>query len=126
MLVGVSRALKKGGCQARIVALEPASAPFLTTGKGGAHRVEGIAPGFRQPHLKDSDFDEARAIDENAGREMARRVAREDGVFAGTSSGLNILAAVKIAEELGPGKTVVTVAVDTGLKYLAGDLYAPK
>jgi cysteine synthase A len=124
MLVGVSRALKAAGCQARVVALEPASSPVLTAGKNGAHRVEGIAPGFRQPHLKDSDFDEARAIDENAGREMARRVAREDGVFAGTSSGLNILAAVEIAKELGPGATVVTVAVDTGLKYLAGDLYS--
>jgi cysteine synthase A len=124
MLVGVSRALKRAGCRARIVALEPASAPLLTTGKGGSHRVEGTAPGFRPPHLQDSDFDEARAIDENAGREMARRLAREEGIFTGISSGLNVLAAVQIAKELGPGSTVVTVAVDTGLKYLAGDLYA--
>jgi cysteine synthase A len=68
-------------------------------------------------------FDEVRVIDENDGRAMARRVAREEGVFAGTSSGVNIAAAVDLARELGPGKVVATVAVDTGLKYLAGDLY---
>ncbi len=68
-------------------------------------------------------YDEVRVIDENDGRAMAKRVAREDGVFAGTSSGLNIAAAVSLAKELGPGRVVATVAVDTGLKYLAGDLY---
>lgn len=62
-------------------------------------------------------------IDENAGRAMARRVAKEEGVFAGTSSGVNLVAAIDLARELGPGKVVATVAVDTGLKYLAGDLY---
>ena len=68
-------------------------------------------------------YDEARAIDEAAGREMARRLAREEGVLVGTSSGLNIAAAVHIARELGPGRVVATVAVDSGLKYLAGDLF---
>ncbi len=124
MLMGVSRALRARGSQARIVALEPASSPFLTTGKGGPHRVEGIAAGFRPPHLKDGEFDEVRAIDEQEARAMARRLAREEGIFAGTSSGLNVVAALQLARELGPGKTVATVAVDSGLKYLAGDLYA--
>ena len=123
MLVGVSRALKAAGCKARIVALEPASSPLLTTGKGGPHRVEGIAPGFWPPHLKAGDYDEARTVDEKAAREMARRLAKEEGIFAGTSSGLNVTAALQLAKELGPGNTVATVAVDTGLKYLAGDLY---
>jgi cysteine synthase A len=123
MLTGVSRALKAAGCGARIVALEPASAPMLTAGHGGAHRVEGIAPGFVPPHLKSAAYDEARAIDETEARAMARRLAREEGVFAGTSSALNVLAAVKLAKELGSGKVVATVAVDTGLKYLAGDLF---
>ncbi|MGE5835202.1 MAG: PLP-dependent cysteine synthase family protein [Acidobacteriota bacterium] len=124
MLVGVSRALKAGGCKARIVALEPTGSPLLTTGRGGAHRVEGIAAGFVPPHLKPGDYDEARAIDEEEAREMARKLAREEGIFAGISSGLNVLAALQLARELGPGKRVATVAVDTGLKYLAGDLYA--
>jgi cysteine synthase A len=123
MLVGVSRALKAGGSKARIVALEPTGSPVLTTGKGGAHRVEGIAVGFVPPHLKPGDYDEARAIDENDAREMARRLAREEGILVGTSSGLNIVAALQLAQELGAGRRVATVAVDTGLKYLAGDLF---
>jgi len=124
MLTGVSKALKAAGSSARIVALEPASAPMLTAGHGGAHRVEGIAPGFVPPHLKPGVYDEARAIDENEARVMARRLAKEEGIFAGTSSALNVVAAVQLARELGPGKVVATVAVDTGLKYLAGDLYS--
>ena len=68
-------------------------------------------------------YDEARAIDEAAGREMARRLAREEGLLVGTSSGLNVAAAVQLARELGAGRVVVTVAVDSGLKYLAGDLF---
>ena len=130
MLVGVSRALKEAhlraeryGGQTRIIALEPSTSPFLTTGKGGPHRVEGIAAGFLPPHLKKEMYDEVRVIDENEGRAMAKRVAKEEGVFAGTSSGVNITAAVALARELGPGKVVATVAVDTGLKYLAGNLY---
>lgn len=123
MLVGVSTALKEAGCAARIVALEPATSPVLTRGKGGPHRVEGTAPGFRAPHLVDGSFDEARAIDEDEARAMARRAAREEGIFAGTSTGLNLAGALQLARELGPGKVVATVAVDTGLKYLAGDLY---
>ena len=123
MLVGVSRALKEAGCRARIVALEPTTSPALSTGKGGPHRVEGMAAGFRPPHLKDDDFDEVRTVEESEARAMARRLAKEEGIFAGTSSGLNVVAALKLAQELGPGKTVATVAVDSGFKYLSGDLY---
>jgi cysteine synthase len=123
MIVGVSRALKAAGCGARIVALEPASSPALSTGKGGPHRVEGIAAGFRPPHLKDGDYDEVRTVEESAAREMARRLAKEEGIFAGTSTGLNVTAALELAQELGRGNTVATVAVDSGFKYLAGDLY---
>ena len=124
MLVGVSRALKAAGSRARIVALEPATSPALTKGHGGPHRVEGTAPGFVPPHLKRDDYDDARAIDEEEARVVARRLAREEGVFAGTSTGLNVCAALQLARELGPGHRVATVAVDTGLKYLAGDLFA--
>ena len=124
MLAGVSKALKAGGCAARIVALEPASAPLLTAGHGGPHRVEGIAPGFVPPHLTAGVYDEARAVDEAEARAMAKRLAREEGVFAGTSTALNVVAALHLARELGPGKVVATVACDTGLKYLAGDLFS--
>lgn len=123
MLVGVSRALKDGGCRARVDALEPASAPLLSRGERGPHRVEGIGVGFAPPHLTQDMYDEVRTVDEAAARAMARRLAREEGIFAGTSTGLNVAAAVQLAQELGPQHVVVTVAVDTGLKYLAGDLF---
>jgi cysteine synthase len=123
MLVGVSRVLKAGSGRTRIVALEPTGSPVLTTGRGGAHRVEGTAPGFVPPHLTRDDYDEARAIDEDEARAMARRLAKEEGIFAGVSTGLNVLAALQLAAERRAGERVVTVAVDTGLKYLAGDLF---
>lgn len=122
--MGVSAALAEGGSNAKIVIFEPASTPFLTSGRAGAHRVEGIGIGFMPPLLDADRYDEARAIDEEDGRAMARRLATEEGLLAGTSTGLNVAGAIDIALELGPGHTVVTVAVDTGLKYLAGDLYA--
>ena len=123
MLAGVARALREGGSRARIVALEPSESPVMTGGRGGAHRVEGIATGSIPPHMSSRPYDEARAIDEADARGMARRLAREEGILVGTSSGLNIVAALRIARELGPGKVVATVVVDSGLKYLAGDLF---
>ncbi len=125
MLRGVARALREGGSSARIIALEPSSSPAMTEGRGGAHAVEGVATGSIPPHMADRPYDEARAVDEEDARTMAQRLAREEGLFVGTSSGLNIAAAVRVARELGPGRVVATVAVDTGLKYLAGDLFAP-
>ena len=125
MLAGVARAFREGGSQARIIALEPAQSPAITEGRGGAHRVEGIGTGSIPPHLSARPYDEARAIDEALAREMARRLAREEGLLVGTSSGLNIAAAIQLAGELGPGRVVTTVAVDSGLKYLAGDLFEP-
>jgi len=119
----VWRALRDAGSHARIVALEPLSSPALTEGRSGAHRVEGIGTGSIPPHMTDRPYDEARSVDEADARAMAKQLAREEGLLVGTSSGLNIAAAVQLAGELGPGKTVATVAVDTGLKYLAGDLF---
>jgi len=124
MLTGVGRALRAAHCGARLVALEPASSPVLSAGRSGAHHIEGIGVGYVPPHLATREFDEARGIEESAARAMACRLAKEEGIFAGTSSGMNVLAAVELARELGPGHAVVTVAVDTGLKYLAGDLYS--
>ncbi|HTF69711.1 MAG TPA: pyridoxal-phosphate dependent enzyme, partial [Edaphobacter sp.] len=107
-----------------IVALEPAESPFLSTGQGGAHRVEGIGTGFWPPHLKPDDYDETRTISEVDARHMARRLASEEGILAGTSSGLNVVAAIRLAVELGPKASVVTLFCDSGFKYLSGDLFA--
>jgi len=124
MLSGVVRALREGGCAARIVALEPASSPAMTEGRGGPHGVEGIATGRIPPHMVSKPYDEARAVREEDARAMARRLAREEGLLVGTSSALNIAAAIELARELGAGNVVATVAVDSGLKYLAGDLFS--
>jgi cysteine synthase A len=123
MLSGVARALRAAGRPARIVALEPATSPAMTEGRGGPHHVEGIGTGRIPPHMANHPYDEARAIREEDARAMAQRLAREEGLLVGTSSALNIVAAIDLARELGPGKVVATVAVDTGLKYLSGDLF---
>lgn len=123
MLMGVAGVLKEACPEVRIVALEPATSALLSGGEAGAHRVEGIGVGFRPPLLERELYDEARGIDEGEARKMARLLAREEGIFAGTSTGLNVVAAIQLATELGEGKTVATVAVDTGLKYLASDLF---
>jgi cysteine synthase A len=123
MAMGVAQALAAAGSPTRVVVFEPASTPVLTAGTTGTHRVEGIGIGFVPPLLDTDLYDEARAIEEDEGREMARRLAAEEGLLAGVSSGLNVAGAVQIALELGEGHTIVTVAVDTGLKYLGGDLF---
>jgi cysteine synthase A len=123
MLAGVARAFRDGSSRARIVALEPAESPAMTAGHGGAHRVEGIGTGSIPPHMSERPYHEARTVPEPDARAMARRLAREEGLLVGTSSGLNVAAAIALAGELGPGKVVATVAVDSGLKYLAGDLF---
>ena len=125
MAMGVAEALAEAGSPARIVVFEPASTPVITRGEVGKHRVEGIGIGFLPPLLDPDAYHEARAIEEDEGREMARRLAAEEGLLAGISSGLNVAGAVQIAAELGSGHTVLTVAVDTGLKYLSGDLFEP-
>jgi cysteine synthase A len=123
MLMGVAHILRCLHPSPKIIALEPASAPIISKGISGTHHVEGIGIGFVPPLLDKAFFDEARGIDETEVREMAWRLAREEGIFAGTSSGLNVVGAIALARQLGVEHTVVTVAVDSGLKYLAGDLY---
>jgi cysteine synthase A len=117
MLSGVSLALKAGGSKARIVVLEPASSPTVSEGRAGTHRIEGIG-GFTPPLLQKEYYDEVRGIEEQDAREMTRRLAREEGVFTGVSSGLNVVAALQLAQELGPNHTVVTAAVDTGFSRI--------
>lgn len=123
MVMGVSKVLKAQWPQLRVVTLEPASAPLITKGSGGSHGVEGIGIGFMPPLLDKRFYDEARAIEETEAREMCRQLAKEEGILVGTSTGLNVVAALQLAKELGPGKTVVTVACDTGLKYMNSGLF---
>ena len=122
--MGVSNILLDSDKDTKIVALEPASAPYYSKNQSdGDHHVEGIGLGFELPLLDKNNYHEARGIDESEAREMAKLLASEEGIFGGTSSGLNVVGAIQLAEELGKGKTVVTNAVDTGLKYLTGNLF---
>jgi len=124
MLMGTSRVLLRQDPKPRIVAFAPATSSVLTGGKAGMHGVEGVAPGFVPPQFDRALVSESRGIDEAAGRRTAWDLARREGIFGGTSTGLNVAGAIQIAQEIGAGHTVVTVAVDSGFKYLAGDLYA--
>ncbi|MCZ7564258.1 MAG: cysteine synthase family protein [Burkholderiales bacterium] len=122
-LMGTADGLRRAGVEAQVIALEPLQSPFLTTGKGGAHRVEGIGVGFEPPFLERSRLRDIRAVDQDSAFAMCRRLAREVGIFAGGSTGLNVVAAIDLAAELGPGKRIVTLGCDNGSKYLGGHIY---
>ncbi|MFW9768099.1 MAG: PLP-dependent cysteine synthase family protein [Candidatus Thorarchaeota archaeon] len=122
-IIGTSRVLKEHNPQVRIVAVEPNESPVLSGGESGSHDIEGIGIGFLPPLWDGSLVDEVVRIPTEEAKEMARLLAREEGLCAGTSSGANVAAAIKVAKELGPSATVVTLLVDSGLKYLSTDLY---
>ncbi|KAK1711555.1 hypothetical protein CaCOL14_012416 [Colletotrichum acutatum] len=124
LAMGVSAVLKAARSETRVVVLEPASTPVITGGQAGPHGVEGIGIGFLPPLLDKKLYDEARAVSEDEARAMCRRLARDEGIFAGVSTGLNVVAAIRLAAEMGAGKKVVTIACDSGLKYLNGDLFS--
>jgi cysteine synthase A len=107
----------------RVTVLEPAESPYLSAGEGGDHTVEGLAVVEQPPLLDDDLYDDVCTVPEAEGREMARRLAAEEGLLGGASTGLNVAAAVEIAAERDPDDVVVTVACDTGLKYLDDDLF---
>lgn len=119
--LGTSRALRDKLPNVHRVVLEPAESPVLSGGQAGTHHVEGGGIGYWPPQLNEDDFDEVMAIPEADGFAMARRAARTDGIFSGPSTGVNLVAARRLAER---GHRVVTIQVDSGLKYLSGDLYA--
>ncbi len=123
MVTGVSKALKSANRNTQVIVLEPASAPLITQGVKGSHKVDGIGVGFLPPMLDQANYDEAMAIEETEARQMAKLLATEEGIFAGTSSGLNVTAAIAIGKKFGPGHTVVTVACDSGMKYMSSGLF---
>jgi cysteine synthase A len=122
-LRGVTAVLKRYKPDVRIVAVEPAESPVLLGGQAGPHKIEGIGIGFTPPLWVPTLVDEILPVKTDDAKEMARRIAREEALFAGTSSGGNVLAAIQVAKRLGPDATVVTLMVDSGLKYLSTDVY---
>src|SRR5947207_4827824 len=102
----------------RIVAVEPAESPVLSGGQSGAHKIDGIGAGFVVPLWQQGIADQIERVSTADAVAMALRLAREEGIFAGTSTGANVIAALRLAEQLRPEATVVTIMCDTGMKYL--------
>jgi cysteine synthase len=121
---GVARALRSHKSDVHVAAVEPAESAVLSGGPSGSHKIEGIGIGFIPPLWEPDEVDEILTVSTDEAKAMTRRLAREEGLFAGTSSGANACAALRVAERLGPQATVVTIIVDSGLRYLSTDLYA--
>jgi cysteine synthase A len=122
--LGVSRALAAGLPALHRAVVEPAESAVLSGDAPGTHHIEGGGIGQRPPQLHPADYDEVIAVPEAEAFALARRAAREEGIFSGPSTGANLAAALEIAGRLGPGHRVVTLQVDSGLKYLTGPLYS--
>ena len=120
---GVATVLKRYKPSIKIVVVEPAESSVLLGGQAGPHSIEGVGIGFTPPLWEPTLVDEILPVRTEDAKEMARRIAREEGLFAGTSSGANVVAAIQVAEQLGPDAKVVTLMADSGLKYLSTDVY---
>jgi cysteine synthase A len=121
---GVATVLKRYKPSINIVVVEPAESAVLSGGQVGPHKIEGVGIGYTPPLWEPSLVDEVIAVSTGDAKAMARQLAREEAMFAGTSSGANVVAAIRVAERLGPGAKVVTLMADSGLKYLSTDVYA--
>lgn len=121
---GAARVLRAKNPKSIIIAVEPAESPVLSGGSSGPHEIEGVGPGFAPPLWKPELANEIAQVSTDEAKDMGRRLAREEGIFAGTSTGANVVVALSLAALLGSGRTVVTLACDSGLKYLSTDLYA--
>jgi cysteine synthase len=122
-LNGVTEVLRRHNRDLYVAAAEPAESAVLSGKPKGAHRIEGIGIGFIPPHWRPDNVDEILSATTEEAAHMCRRLAREEGIFAGTSSGLNVIAALRVAQRLGPEATVVTIIIDSGLRYLSTDVY---
>ncbi len=118
-LMGVGRALRKGGSKARIVAVEPDESAVLSGGPAGRHGIQGLADGFIPDIIRRDEIDDVVRIPTKEAKERGRRLGKEEGLLVGISSGANVLAAEVVAKGLGPGHTIVTVLPDRGERYLS-------
>ncbi len=120
---GVATVLKRYKPNIKIVVVEPAESSVLLGGQAGPHKIEGVGIGYAPPLWEPALVDEIVPVTTADAKEMTRRLAREEAMFAGTSSGANVVAAIRVAKQLGPDSCVVTLMADSGLKYLSTDVY---
>lgn len=118
-LRGIAEAFRRHDQRIRIVAVEPSESPVLSGGKSGAHRIDGVGAGFVVPLWQPGLADQIELVSTDEATAMATRLATEEGLFGGTSTGANVIAALRLAQQLGPDSTVVAVMCDTGMKYLS-------
>jgi cysteine synthase A len=123
-LRGIAARLRVYDKAVHIVAVEPEESAVLSGRQSGSHKIEGVGAGFVVPLWTEALADEIQTVSTAEAMATARSLARQEGLFAGTSTGGNVAAALRVAERLGPDRTVVTVAVDSGLKYLSTALYS--
>lgn len=123
-LMGIAKAFKEN--KTKIIAVEPSSSPILSEGIKGSHNVEGVGLGFIPEIYNPKLVDEVITIEESHARQTSRDLALKEGIFCGTSSGMNVAAAIEISKKLGPKSKVVAIACDTGLKYLSEGLFDNK
>jgi len=122
---GTSEALRRHNPNLRVFAMEPAESAVLSGKPSGSHKIEGIGIGFVPPLWRREEVDEILTVSTEEAKAMARRLAKEEAIFAGTSSGGNVVAAIRIAKRLAAGATVATIIVDSGLRYLSTDVFRP-
>jgi cysteine synthase A len=120
---GTARALRQHYPGLHVTAVEPAESSVLSGGKTGGHRIEGIGAGFVPPRWHAEEVSEIATVSTDEANAMARRLAREEGIFAGSSSGGNVVVALRVAARLGPAATVVTLMCDSGLRYLSTEVF---
>ena len=120
---GIATVLKRHKPGVEIVIVEPAESPVLSGGRAGPHTIEGVGIGYIPPLWDPTLVVEIVPVGTEEAKQMTRRLAREEALFSGTSSGANVLAAIQVAQRLGPGRTVVTLMCDSGLKYLSTEVW---